>query len=81
MPRCARCGNTLSFGSSLIPPAAPTANGLVSGLIANFDKDGYITEMEGAGTDIDTAQEAWERPGEYFDMCAECGSEEINWDK
>lgn len=81
MPRCTRCGNTLSFGSTLIPPVAPTANGLVSGLIANFDEEGYISEMESAGADIDTAQEAWESPKEYFDICSECGSEEIEWAK
>ena len=80
MPRCARCGNTFSFGSVFVPPAAPAANGPVSGLVANFDVDGYITEMESMGADMDIAQEAWERPEEYFNMCYECGSENIIWD-
>ena len=80
MPRCARCGNSFSFGSSQIPPVAPTANGPVSGLIANFDDEGYITEMESIGADLDCAQEAWERPDEYFNVCYECGSNDVIWD-
>lgn len=79
MPRCAECGNTLSFGSSDVPPVAPTANGPVSGLVANFDEEGYITEMESVGADLDTAQEAWERPTRYFDTCYVCGSNQIIW--
>ncbi len=80
MPRCARCGNTLSFGSTYVPPVAPTANGPVSGLVADFDRDGYITEMESLGADLDTAQEAWESPEEYFNICYQCGSEQVIWD-
>ncbi len=79
MPRCTRCGNTGSFGSSIIPPAAPTANGPAAGLVADFDHDGYITEMQSLGADLDTAQNAWESPREYFDVCYECGSSEIDW--
>ncbi len=79
MPHCTRCGNAFSFGSSMIPPAALTANGPISGLVANFDRDGYITEMESTGADIDTAQEAWEKPNEFFDLCYECGSSRIDW--
>lgn len=79
MPKCSTCGNTLSFGSSLVPPVAPTANGPVSGLIANFDNDGFITEMDSLGAGLDLAQEAWESPGEYFDMCYECGGNQIIW--
>jgi len=79
MPRCARCGNTVSFGSSLVPSVAPAANGPVSGLVANFDDDGYISEMESMGADLDTAQEAWESPREYFNLCYECGGSEIDW--
>jgi hypothetical protein len=69
----------MSFGSTLIPPAALTANGMVSGLVANFDDEGYITEMESTGADLDTAQEAWESPREYFDICYKCGANEIRW--
>lgn len=80
MPKCKRCGNSISFGSAQVPPVAPTANGPISGLIADFDEDGYITEMESMGADIDTAQEAWEQPAEYFNVCYECGGTEIEWD-
>lgn len=80
MPRCTRCGNDLSFGSQSVPPAAPTANGPVSGLIANFDEEGYITEIESLGADMNTTQDAWENPREYFDVCFECGSKDIIWD-
>ena len=80
MPKCANCGNLMSFGSSLVPPVAPTANGPVSGLVANFDLDGFITEMESMGADLDTAQQAWEKPIEYFDVCYECGGTQIDWD-
>jgi len=81
MPKCAECGNSYSFGSSGAPPAAPTANGPVSGLIANFDEDGYITEMDCLVNDLDMAQDAWETPEEYFDTCYECGSNKIIWDQ
>lgn len=80
MPRCAKCGNTLSFGSSQVPPASLTANGPVSGLVADFDKAGYITEMESLTSDLDVVQEAWERPEEYFNICYNCGSEDIYWE-
>ncbi len=80
MPRCAKCGNTFSFGSSTVPPVAPTANGPVSGLIANFNEEGLITEMESLGADLETAQQAWECPAEFFNICYKCGHDEIIWD-
>ena len=80
MPRCAVCGNNLSFGSSAVPPAAPTANGPLSGLIADFNSQGYITEMDSLGAAMDIAQEAWENPDEYFDICFHCGSKQIVWE-
>jgi len=80
VPKCVRCGNTFSFGSSGVPPAAPAANGPVSGLIANFDEQGYITEMDSMANNLDLVQEAWEMPKEFFDTCYECGSNEIIWD-
>lgn len=80
MPRCLNCGNELSFVSSRIEPVASTANGPASGIIADFDTEGYITEMESLNGDMDAAQEAWESPREYFDTCYECGSEQIVWD-
>ncbi|ADG82474.1 hypothetical protein [Thermincola potens] len=79
MPKCNICGNRVSFGSSRIPPAAPTANGPISGLVANFDGEGSISEMECMGADLDTAQEAWENPRTYFDICLECASNDISW--
>jgi len=63
----------------MVPPVAPAANGPVSGLIANFDEQGYITEMESMGADLDTAQKAWERPVDFFNICYECGSNNIIW--
>lgn len=80
MPRCAVCGNKLSFGSSVVPPPAPTANGPLSGLIADFNSQGCITEMDSLGADMDIAQEAWENPDEFFDICFHCGSNEIVWE-
>lgn len=80
MPKCLECGNEESFGSLRIPPVAPTANGPISGLVADFDAEGYITEMESLNGDIDIAQEAWEKPAEYFDVCYVCGSKRISWD-
>ncbi len=80
MPKCRNCGNEVSFGSSRIPPVAPTANGPISGLVANFDCGGSIVEMNSIGADIDTAQEAWEEPQEYFDVCFTCGSKDIVWE-
>lgn len=79
MPKCLSCGNTVSFGSTAVSPAAPTANGPFSGLVANFDEKGYITDMESMGADLEAIQEAWEDPAEYFNICYLCGSEEIDW--
>lgn len=79
MPKCLNCGNTLSFGSSAVPPAAPTANGPVSGIVANFDENGYITDMESLGADMEAIQEAWDHPAEFFNICYVCGSKNIDW--
>lgn len=79
MPICKECKNTQSFGSSYFPPETPTANGPISGLMADFNGDGEITEMSTLGPTIDEAQEAWEEPRKYFDTCYICGSEKIEW--
>ena len=80
MPKCASCGNKLSFGSSYVPPSSPTANGPVSGLIADFDDDGLITEMESLTGDLKSVQEAWDNPSRFFNICYECGSNDIVWE-
>lgn len=80
MPRCLSCGNTTSFGSSQFPPAAPTANGPISSLMADFNDDNSINQMSTLGPSIDEAQEAWEAPRSYFDTCYVCGSQKIGWD-
>ncbi|WP_418789965.1 hypothetical protein [Phosphitispora sp. TUW77] len=80
MPKCAKCGNSFSFGCSAIPSVTPAANGLVSGLIGNFDQQGHITEMDSLINNLDQVQEAWEFPEEFFDTCYECGSNEIIWE-
>lgn len=79
MPQCLDCGNEHSFGSTLIPPVAPTANGPISGILAEFDDNGYITEMTSVNGDIDIAQEAWENPKNYFNICYLCGGNNIAW--
>ncbi|MDA8235567.1 MAG: hypothetical protein M0Z31_12355 [Clostridia bacterium] len=79
MPRCMICGNTESFGSSKLEPVAPTANSIPTALLANFDNEGYIDNMENMGAQLDEAQEAWEEPEVYFDFCAFCGAKEIQW--
>jgi len=66
VPKCLKCGNELSFGTSKIPPVAPTANGPVSGLVADFSNQNSIVRMESMGATIDEAQEAWEEPNSYF---------------
>lgn len=79
MPKCLDCGNEESFGSKEIPGVAPTANGPITGLVANFDREGYISQIESMNGDIDLAQEAWERPQDFFDICYVCGSDRIIW--
>ncbi len=79
MPHCLNCGNELTFGTSKIPPVAPAANGPISGLVADFQGDNSITSMESMGASIDEAQEAWENPRNFFDVCYDCGSSKIKW--
>lgn len=78
MPQCLRCGNKYSFGSSMLPYTAPWVNGPRSALVANFSNEG-ISNMENYGTNYDDAQNAWEHPEKYFDICNHCGSTNILW--
>lgn len=79
MPYCNVCGNQESLASSKLPPSADTANAPPYGLLGNFDEDGCLTTMECQGASLDDAQEAYERPEEYFDTCPVCGSQDIRW--
>jgi len=80
MPRCKTCGNTRLFGTSKVPPAAPTANGPISGLTADFDPAGNITSITRLGAEKSTVRAATAQPREYFDVCLRCGSQEVEWD-
>lgn len=79
MPRCLICGNTTHFGSSQCPPEVPEANGPMSSLQANFDFEGYMETMESIGAEEEITRHAWEDPQGYFDMCLECGSNNVEW--
>jgi hypothetical protein len=79
MPHCKVCGNTRLFGTSKVPPAAPTANGPVSGLAADFDQTGHITSITRLGADKSTVRAATAQPRDYFDVCLQCGSQDIEW--
>lgn len=79
MPRCCRCGNDSSLASSLVGPVAETANAPPYGLLANFDKKGQLSTMECQGASLDDAQQAYEDPEHFFDICPLCGAKEIEW--
>ncbi len=81
MPYCRACGNNRSFVASSIPPVAPTANGLASGLLATFEPQGGLATVTRLGADKGTAQAARANPREYFDTCLACGSQDIAWDE
>lgn len=79
MPRCANCGNTKTLASTLVPANTPTANPPPYGLVAYFGESGSINTMECQGADLDDAQEAFERPEIFFNICPVCGSDDILW--
>lgn len=79
MPRCSRCGNTKTFASTLIPPAAATANAPPYGILANFDEHGSITTVECQGGDLADAQASFEKPSGFFNVCPVCGSNDVEW--
>lgn len=78
MPRCVKCGNMDSFGSSRLPNVTPWVNGAVSALVGNFSEEG-VKYMENTGTTWEASQEAYEHPERYFDICLSCGSSDIIW--
>ncbi|MDR3592561.1 MAG: hypothetical protein P4N41_23130 [Negativicutes bacterium] len=80
MPRCKICGNSRLFGTSRVAPVAPTANGPISGLNADFDPAGNITSITRLGADKSAVRAATAQPREYFDVCLSCGSQDIEWD-
>lgn len=79
MPYCKKCQNTRFFGSSKISPAAPSANGPLSGMFADFDGQGEIVSVTRMGADKRTAMAATEDPRKFFDLCLRCGSQDIEW--
>ncbi|MBP2644822.1 MAG: hypothetical protein H6Q75_262 [Firmicutes bacterium] len=79
MPYCKECANTRLFGSSKVPPVAPTANGCVSAMLGHFREDGQIESISSVGADKKTLIAARVSPEEYFDLCLSCYSQEIVW--
>lgn len=79
MPYCIACGNESSLASSKFPPSTDTANAPPYGLLGNFNEAGALVTMECQGASLDDAQEAFEQPQQYFDICPVCGSQEIRW--
>ncbi|MFZ5647744.1 MAG: hypothetical protein ACOY30_09030 [Bacillota bacterium] len=79
MPRCVYCGNSRVLASSITSRETETANPPPYGLLANFDSDGRIINMECQGSSLDEAQEAFDNPPSYLDTCPVCGSNNIDW--
>jgi hypothetical protein len=79
MPYCKKCHNNRFFGSSKVPPAAPSANGPLSGLFADFNGQGEIASVTRMGADKKTAMAATADPQDYFDVCLRCGSQDVEW--
>lgn len=79
MPRCKICGNTYSFGSSRVEPIAPSANGLISGMVGNFDHTNAIVSINSLGANKTIINDAAEQPQSYFDICVNCGSQQVEW--
>lgn len=80
MPKCLNCGNHKEFGVMEIPSVAPTANGPISGLMGHFNDGGELENLESMGASLNQAQDAFEHPDRFFDVCLVCGSKEIAWD-
>ncbi|MBP2649911.1 MAG: hypothetical protein H6Q74_736 [Firmicutes bacterium] len=79
MPYCKQCANSRLFGSSKVPPVAPTANGSISGMMGNFDVNGQIESIISMGADKKTLIAARVTPKEYFDLCLACYSQNVGW--
>ena len=78
MPRCLRCGNRESFGSSRLPNVTPWVNGAPSALVGNFS-DEKVRYLENMGASWEASEEAYAHPERYFDICSVCGSSDIIW--
>jgi hypothetical protein len=81
MPYCKKCHNTQLFGSSKVPPASSAANGPVSGLLGEFDPQGQIVSITRLGADKAITRSATKDPDQYFDVCLQCGSQDIDWER
>lgn len=79
MPKCKNCGNTHSFGTSKVEPAAQYTNGLQSGLIGDFNKQHEIVQLSSRGANKAIITAASDNPQAYFDTCLNCGGTEIEW--
>lgn len=79
MPKCKNCGNSYSFGSSAAPPAAPTANGPLSGIIGQFDQQSQMVSMNSWGVSKNMRWQAVANPQQFFDTCTKCGGQMIDW--
>lgn len=79
MPHCCNCGNSKTMASNKFSTLEATANPPPFGIIANFNQDGTIRDLECQGAGLDDAQEAFERPDIYFNVCPLCGSKDIKW--
>ncbi len=80
MPTCRECGNSYSFGSSQVPPSAPTTNGLISGVIGQFNNQNKIVSINSLGASKASIRQAVDQPEAFFDTCIRCGSQDIHWD-
>lgn len=80
MPKCKYCGNSKLFGSSQVPPAAPYANGIISGVVGEFSGSSELTSLTRIGATKATTNAAAANPRQYFDVCLECGSNDVEWE-
>ena len=79
MPQCKKCGNRRLFGSSKVPSVVPYTNGPVSGIIGHFHTAGEVETITSMGVDKEITTLAFRRPEDYFDLCLECGSPDLEW--
>jgi len=79
MPYCRNCPNNRYFGSSKIPSVAPTANGPLSGICADFAAGEAMLSITYQGNDKKALKMAINTPRDYFDICLKCGGENIDW--
>lgn len=78
MPRCKHCGNQHFFASSQVPPVSWAANGAISGIIGDFNEDQLLC-INSMGADKAIIRSATKAPQDYFDLCPQCGGQEIEW--